>query len=344
MWKRLWQERRSWVGYPLAVLALHIAGLALLASAASSNPALWSIGVLSYTLGMRHAFDADHIAAIDNTVRKLIQQNQRPHGVGFYFALGHSSVVFLMAVAMAFSVGWAMEHLPQFESVGGVIGSVVSGSFLLLIGILNLIILIQLFKLFIQFRQGRHTQDQFEELLESRGLFARLLRPMFRFIRRSWHIYPLGFLFGLGFDTASEIALLSISAGAAKEAVSAAGILAFPILFAAGMSLFDTADGMFMTTAYRWAFASPLRKLYYNLIVTLLAVIAALTIGITGLAQVISENLGLTGAFWTWVQEIDFGILGYLLVAAFLLAWAVSFGLWKLLRLGEVPVGKTTEL
>lgn len=343
MFKQLWLQRRSWAGYAIAVLALHAAGLALLMSAAGSHPALWGIGLLSYTLGMRHAFDADHIAAIDNTVRKLVQQNKRPHGVGFYFSLGHSSVVFLMAVAMAFSVHWAMEKMPQFESVGGVIGASVSGLFLFAIGIMNLVILIQLFKLFVQYRRGHHTQDKFEELLESRGLFARLLRPLFRFIQRSWHIYPLGFLFGLGFDTASEIAVLSISAGAAKDAVPIAGILSFPILFAAGMSLFDTADGIFMTTAYKWAFATPLRKLYYNLTVTALAVVAALVIGVTELTQVIGENFGMTGTFWTWVQGLDFGILGFVLVGAFLIAWAVSYGVWKLLRLEKRPSGSTME-
>jgi high-affinity nickel-transport protein len=335
MFKPFLGQRKHWAGYAAVVLLLHVVGLGLLVLVARSHPALWGIGVLAYTLGLRHAFDVDHIAAIDNTVRKLVQQRHNPHGVGFYFSLGHSTVVFLLAVATALSVKWVEREMPQLQSIGGMIGASVSGTFLLLIGILNLLILLNLFKMFLEYRNGRHPADEFEKLLDSRGFFARLLRPLYRFIRRSWHVYPLGFLFGLGFDTASEIAVLAISAGAAKDAIPFVGILSFPILFAAGMSLMDTADGMFMTTAYRWAFATPLRKLYYNLTVTSLAVIAALLIGLTELAQVISEHLGMQGRFWSWLQDLSFDLLGYLLAAAFVLAWAVSYGIWKWLRLED---------
>ncbi|SFK89555.1 high-affinity nickel-transport protein [Paenibacillus sp. 1_12] len=328
-------HNKSWLGYSGAVLCLHIIGIVFLYVAASHNPALWGMGLLAYTLGLRHAFDVDHIAAIDNTVRKLVQQKRNSFGVGFYFSLGHSSVVLLMAIVTAFSVKWVQRELPEMQEIGGLIGASVSGLFLLIIGIINLIVLIQLFQLFVQFRKGAHNQDEFEKLLESRGFFSRLLRPLYKFITRSWHVYPLGFLFGLGFDTASEISLLAISAGAAKEAMPFVGVLSFPILFAAGMSLMDTADGIFMTKAYSWAFSTPHRKLYYNLSVTSLAVVAALLIGMVELLQVLSEKLGMNGAFWNWIQDLDFGSLGYMLVILFVLAWAISVGIWKGMRLEE---------
>jgi len=335
MWKMLMQEKKNWAGYVGFVILLHVVGIIGLYSVARTAPAFWGIGLLAYTLGMRHAFDVDHIAAIDNTVRKLVQQKKNPLGVGFYFSLGHSSVVFLMAIATAFSVKWAERELPWLQSYGGVIGASVSGLFLILIGILNLVILINLYRLFRQFRSGEHKDDEFEELLQSRGLFAKMLKPLYAFIGKSWHVYPLGFLFGLGFDTASEIALLAISANAAKEAIPFIGILSLPLLFAAGMSLFDTADGMFMTKAYRWAFHTPVRKLYYNLTVTTLAVVAALIIGLIELGQVLSEKIGMQGRFWTWLQELDFGMLGYILVGLFVVAWILSVGIWKWFKIEE---------
>jgi len=335
MWKQLMRDKRGWAGYVMVVALLHVLGLAGLISVAPGVPAFWGLGLLAYTLGMRHAFDVDHIAAIDNTVRKLVQQKRSALGVGFYFSLGHSSVVFLMAVATALSVQWAQRELPWMSELGGVIGASVSGTFLVLIGLLNLVILLQLFKLFREYRQGGQNEEDFERLLEARGFFTRLIKPFFAFIRRSWHVYPLGFLFGLGFDTASEIALIAISASAAKAAVPFVGIVSLPLLFAAGMSLWDTADGMFMTKAYKWAFATPARKLYYNLTVTAVAVAAALVVGVIELGQVIGERAGLEGAFWTWLEDLDFGSMGYVLVALFLATWAISVGLWKWLRLEE---------
>lgn len=328
-------RKASWWGYGAVVAVLHILGLLFLWITSRSHPGLWGLGLLAYTLGLRHAFDVDHIAAIDNTVRKLVQQNKNPLGVGFYFSLGHSSVVFIMAIVTALSVQWVQKEMPQMQEIGGMIGASVSGLFLVVIGVINLVILAQLVRIFLQFRRGEHRQDEFERLLESRGFFSRIARPLYKFIGRSWHVYPLGFLFGLGFDTASEISLLAISAGAAKDALPFIGILAFPLLFAAGMSLMDTADGIFMTKAYRWAFSTPLRKLYYNLSVTMLAVVAALLIGMVELAQVLSEKLGWEGGFWSWIQELDFGMLGYILVALFVLAWAMSVFVWKRLKLEE---------
>ncbi|MDD9266359.1 HoxN/HupN/NixA family nickel/cobalt transporter [Paenibacillus sp. GCM10023248] len=335
MWKSWMQQKKSWGGYVGFILLLHILGIFGLFTVAQSSPAFWGIGLLAYTLGMRHAFDVDHIAAIDNTVRKLVQQKKNPLGVGFYFSLGHSSVVFLMAIVTAFSVQWAERELPWMQRFGGVIGASVSGLFLVIIGIINLLILINLYKMFVKFRGGKHNDEEFEALLESRGFITRIIKPLFSFISKSWHVYPLGFLFGLGFDTASEIALLAISAHAAKEAIPFIGIISLPLLFAAGMSLFDTADGMFMTKAYRWAFHTPVRKLYYNLTVTALAVVAALIIGVIELGQVLSEELGMKGSFWAWLQEIDFGVLGFILVALFIAAWIVSIAVWKWLKIEE---------
>lgn len=335
MFKALWSIRRSWLGYFAFVLLLHVVGFAGLLSASRGNPAFWSIGLLAYTFGLRHAFDADHIAAIDNTVRKLVQQKRSPLGVGFYFSLGHSSVVFLMVVAIALSVRWIQTHMPEMQEVGGVIGMTVSGAFLVLIGVLNLFILLNLYQLFRKLRRGGFRNEELERILDSRGLITRLVNPLFRFIGRSWHVYPLGFLFGLGFDTATEIGLLAISAGAAESSISAFGILSLPILFAAGMSLMDTADGMFMTTAYRWAFATPLRKLYYNASVTAVSVVAAFLIGVVELVQVAADKFALHAPFFVWVQKLDFGDLGYALVGLFVLAWLISVSVWKTMKVEQ---------
>jgi high-affinity nickel-transport protein len=328
--------RYRWKGYAIAVLILHIAGISLLLYSLHDHPTLLGLGVLAYTLGLRHAFDVDHIAAIDNTVRKLVQQNENPTGVGFYFSLGHSSVVCLMAIVTAFAARWAEKNIPQMKEIGGVIGTSVSGVFLVLIGVLNLFIFINIFQLFMGMKRNKDINEhQLEELLQSRGLIARLLNPLFKFVSKSWHIYPIGFLFGLGFDTASEVALLAISAGAAKSAIPLSGIMALPLLFAAGMSLLDTADGIFMTTAYRWAFRTPLRKVFYNLSITGVSIVAALAIGLIELAQIMTPKLGLTGGYWTWIQELDFGSLGYILVGIFILSWAASVGIWKFMKIEQ---------
>ncbi|MCC3371735.1 HoxN/HupN/NixA family nickel/cobalt transporter [Cohnella sp. REN36] len=329
MFRSLWQIRKSWSGYFFVVFSLHLAGMFGLLTAARQDAAFWSVGLLAYTLGLRHAFDADHIAAIDNTVRKLVEQQRSPLGVGFYFSLGHSSVVFIMVLAIAFSMHWVQDRLPEMGEIGGVIGASVSGLFLVVIGVLNLIVLLQLLPLFRRLREGRLQEDQLEALLNARGLFSRLLKPLYRFVSRSWHVYPLGFLFGLGFDTATEIGLLAISATAAQGTMPIFGILSLPLLFAAGMSLMDTADGMFMTSAYRWAFATPKRKLVYNAIVTSVSVAAALVIGIVELIQVLSEQADGKGPLLAWIAGIEFERVGYALVAVFVLAWLVSRIVWR---------------
>lgn len=333
--RQLWNHRKSWAGYAFVILALHLGGIIGLTMAGRNDPAFWSLGLLAYSLGMRHAFDVDHIAAIDNTVRKLVQQKRSPLGVDFYFSLGHSSVVFLMVLAVAFSVKWIQREMPALQETGKLIGTSVSGIFLILIGILNLFILINLFQLFRKMRSGQYENDQLEQLLEARGLFSRIFRPLQRLISHSWHVYPLGFLFGLGFDTASEVGLLALSAGAAKSSVPVLGIMALPLLFAAGMSLLDTADGMFMTKAYRWAFHTPLRKLFYNVTVTSVSVVSALLIGIVELLQIMTERLGWSAPFFKWIASIELGDLGYVLVALFIVAWLISVTVWKSLKVEQ---------
>jgi high-affinity nickel-transport protein len=329
------QQRYPWKKYALGVLLLHLAGGGLLIWSWPEYPALLGFGVLAYTLGLRHAFDADHIAAIDNTVRKLAQQKTNPTGVGFYFSLGHSSVVCLMTAVVALAVSWAQTNLPSLEHTGGLIGTSVSGVFLILIGILNLIVLIQIFHIFLKMRHEPHDDEQLERLLNSRGFVARLLNPLFKLVNRSWHVFPLGFLFGLGFDTASEVALLAIAAGASQSALPVAAIMALPLLFAAGMSLLDTADGVFMASAYHWAFRTPLRKIYYNMSITALSVVAALFIGLVELIQLLAPKLAMEGKFWDWVLQLEFGNLGYILVGMFVLMWAISYGIWKLLKIEQ---------
>ncbi|MBP2626637.1 MAG: high-affinity nickel-transporter [Firmicutes bacterium] len=324
----------NWMGFGMNVALLHLIGIACLLSSVSS-PTLFSLGFLAYTLGLRHAFDADHIVAIDNTIRKLVQQKKNAVGVGFYFSLGHSTVVFLMTVATIFVTQWTEINMPQFKDIGGIIGTTASGVFLILIGILNLVVAVDIYKVFINMRQKSYDEDKMEELLHNRGLMARFLNPLFNFVSKSSHVYPIGFLFGLGFDTASEVALLAISAGVAKSDVSITGIMALPILFAAGMSLLDTADGVFMTTTYKWAFNTPLRKVYYNLTVTSMSVIAALLIGTIELAQVITSKIGLTSGIWKWVQSLDVGAVGYILVVLFVLIWMTSYGIWKFNKIEE---------
>lgn len=327
--------KKNWLPYSIIVLILHIVGISLLIFGAKNHPLLVGMAFLSYTLGLRHAFDADHIAAIDNTVRKLVQEKKNSSGVGFYFSLGHSSVVFLMTILLILSIQWTQKQLPQWQETGGIIGTIVSGCFLLFIGGLNAIVLFDLQKVFLKMRNGAYNEEEVENLLLNRGFLARFAGPLFHLIHKSWHVYPIGFLFGLGFDTASEVALLAISAGAAKTDLPVFGILSLPILFAAGMSLMDTADGIFMTNAYHWAFSTPLRKVYYNITVTSLSVAAALLIGIVELTQVFSKQMGMTNGIWRWIQNLNISWVGYLLVFLFFISWGISYLIWKIFKIEE---------
>jgi nickel/cobalt transporter (NiCoT) family protein len=312
-------------GFAGAVALLHVLGWGLFAWYATGNPALAGLGILAYTFGLRHAFDADHIAAIDNTTRKFLQDGRRSLGVGFWFSLGHSSVVFGLATGLAVAASTVKSHIPSFQHWGAYVGTGVSGTFLLLIGLLNLVVLLDIVGIFRGMRRGELDEQRLEERLLDRGLMSRgLLRRLGGRVTKSWHMYPLGILFGLGFDTATEVGLLALSAGAATHHVPFLAVLSLPLLFAAGMSLMDTADGAFMAYAYGWAFSNPVRKVYYNITVTTLSVAVALGIGGIEILQVAARA--------TWV---DFNTLGYGIVGLFVLTWAVSALVWKGRRIEE---------
>jgi high-affinity nickel-transport protein len=298
------------------------------------------LGVTAYTLGLRHAFDADHIAAIDNTTRKLMAEGKRPLGVGFFFSLGHSTVVFALALALALglrALGTEVAHPGSFlHELTGVVGSGVSGTFLYLIAALNVAVLAGIVRACAGLRAG-HALDQaeLERLLGSRGLVNRLLGPLAARVRESWHMYPVGLLFGLGFDTATEVALLFLAAGAATSGLPVYAILCLPALFAAGMSLLDTIDGSFMNFAYGWAFSNPARKLYYNLVLTGLSVAVALLVGSIELLSIAASPLGLHGGLWSLAGRLDLNTAGYAIVALFVLTWVAALAVWRFARIEE---------
>jgi high-affinity nickel-transport protein len=297
------------------------------------------LGITAYTLGLRHAFDADHIGAIDNTTRKLMHEGQRPLSVGFFFSLGHSSIVFLLGLLVTFGVrglGGAVENdSSTLHKATGLIGPVVSGSFLFLIGILNLIILVSIVGIFRRMRHGDFSEQELEDQLNSRGFMNRLYGRATRAVKKPWHMYPLGLLFGLGFDTATEVALLVLAGGAAASGLPFYAIVCLPILFAAGMSLFDTIDGAFMNFAYGWAFSQPIRKVFYNLTITGLSVAVALLIGSLELVSVLAGRLGLSGGVWTFVSGLDLNLVGYAIVGLFVVTWAVALAVWRFGRIEE---------
>lgn len=332
-------NRADWLrlaGFYGCVAGLHLLGWGLFLYHSAEHPALVGLGLAAYLFGLRHAFDADHIAVVDDSTRYLLQQGQKPLGIGFFFSLGHSSVVLILAVAVIFAASAIKAQLPGLQQWGGLIGAGVSGSFLWLIGILNLLVLLDILKVWGQAKTGSHSHAHLDELLAQRGLINRLFGGRLRrVIRHSWQMYPLGLLFGLGFDTASEIALLGMTAGASASNLPISGALSLPILFAAGMCLMDTTDGVLMCRAYEWAFVNPLRKIFYNLATTALSIVVALVIGSIELLQVLIGVFDLRGPFYDRVAALDFGALGYLIVGLFLLAWAISVGLWKFGRYGE---------
>jgi len=322
------------------VALLHVAGWGLLLAYGAQHPGFLALGGLAYTFGLRHAFDADHISAIDNTTRKLLQQHHKPVGVGFFFSLGHSTVVLLIAVALGLAVKSIVQGIVngngELRSVGGAVGTLVSGGFLVLIGIMNLLILLDIIRVYRKMRRGEYDRAGLETELVAGGLMTRLFGRIFRVVDQSWHMYPIGFLFGLGFDTASEVALLAISAGAAAQGLPFTAVISLPLIFAAGMSLMDTTDGAFMSKAYSWAFASPIRKVFYNLTVTSLSVFVALFVGVVELAQILIQILGLHGAAFDAIANFDFiGKAGYVIVGAFVIAWAGAFAIYKVRRIDE---------
>ena len=308
-----------------AVVFLHLAGWGLVLYYSASHPVIAGLGTLAYTFGLRHAFDADHLAAIDNSTRKLLAEGQRPLGVGFFFSLGHSSVVFALATGLAVATQAVGAAVPALQSYGGYVGAGISGSFLLAIGILNVLVLRDILGIARGLRAGRFDEDELERRLLDRGFMNRFfIGRLARLIRSSRHMYPLGVLFGLGFDTASEIGLLALTAGIAGGHTPFLAIIALPLLFAAGMSLMDTADGIFMAKAYGWAFSSPARKVFYNITITALSVTVALAVGAVELVQLTGAPVGL-----------DFETLGYVILGLFVLTWLVASLVWKLRRIEE---------
>jgi high-affinity nickel-transport protein len=328
-------ERLRLAGFGAAIAVLHLVGWGLFLYYSSRYRPLVGLGLTAYLFGLRHAFDADHIAAIDNTTRKLLQQGKRPMGVGFFFSLGHSTIVFALVAGLALATRTVHSHVGVLHDYGGSVGAGVSGVFLWLIGILNLIVLIDIVRIFGEMRGGHYDKERLENRLLERGMMSRCFGRFFRLINKSWQMYPLGLLFGLGFDTATEVGLLAVAAGVATHSVPFLAVLSLPILFAAGMSLMDTLDGAFMTHAYGWAFSNPIRKVYYNITVTSLSILVALAIGTIELLQVMSTSLGLRGRGWDSVNSLDFGTLGYAMVGLFIVVWAVSASVWKVRRIED---------
>jgi nickel/cobalt transporter (NiCoT) family protein len=311
-------------------------GLALLASAA--YPILLPTAFLAYTFGLRHAVDADHIAAIDNTTRKLMLDGQRPVAVGLFFSLGHSTIVIALSVLIALSAG-IISDIPAMQDIGSLIGTAVSAAFLLIIGFINLVVLIDIYRMFRRVsRGGSYDEQGLEDYLQNRGLLARVFKPMLRLIRKSWHMYPLGVLFGLGFDTASEVALLGLAATSGASGIPVVYILILPALFAAGMSLVDTTDGVMMLGAYGWAYVKPIRKLYYNLNITLVSVLIAFAVGGIEVLSIIAEKFGLTGGIWDAVGTLDFAVIGVAIIAIFVLSWGISTAIYRWKHYDDLPV------
>ncbi|MFI1767444.1 HoxN/HupN/NixA family nickel/cobalt transporter [Streptomyces sp. NPDC020800] len=347
--------RQEWTrvgGMAAFVLALHVIGWGTLAgivapqhlsagTGSDGRPAAFGIGigVTAYTLGMRHAFDADHIAAIDNTTRKLMGEGQRPLSVGFWFSLGHSSIVFglsvLLSLGMKSLAGPVRDDGSHLHEVTGLIGTTVSGTFLYLIAGINLVILAGIWKVFRGMRSGDFDEAALERHLNNRGFMNRLLGRVTGSITKPWQMYPLGLLFGLGFDTATEIALLVLAGTGAASGLPWYAILCLPVLFAAGMSLLDTIDGSFMNFAYGWAFSKPVRKVYYNLTITGLSVAVALIIGTVELLGLLAGRLGLHGAFWDWIEGLDLNTVGFVIVGLFFATWAIALLVWRTGRIEE---------
>ena len=349
---RLWSsldagQRRTIGAMAAAILALHLIGFGLLFllvaphdySLGASGAFTVGVGFTAYTLGLRHAFDADHNAAIDNTTRKLMHEGKRPLSVGFFFSLGHSTIVFVLAFLFAIGVralsGQVENDGSALHEATGWIGTAVSGTFLYLIAALNIVILVGILRVLARVRRGEYDEAELEDQLDQRGLMNRFYRRFTKTITKPWQMYPTGVLFGLGFDTATEVALLFLAAGAAGAGLPFYAILCLPVLFAAGMSLLDTIDGSFMNFAYGWAFSQPVRKIFYNLTITALSVFVALVIGSIEIFSLAAEKLGLSGGFWDWLGAIDLNTIGFVIVAVFVLTWIAALAVWRLGRIEE---------
>ena len=330
------------ITYALLVLA-NIAAWIWALIAFADRPVLLGIAFLAYIFGLRHAFDADHIAAIDNVVRKLMQDGKSPYSVGLFFSLGHCTIVILASVAIAVAAVAMQNKLEAFHNIGGVIGTTLSALFLLVIGVANLFILKSIWWAFARARRGEKILDEdLDALLAGRGLLARIFRPVFRVVSHSWHMYPIGFLFGLGFDTATEVGLLGISATQAAQGTSFSTILVFPALFTAGMSLMDTTDSVLMTGAYRWAFVNPIRKLWYNLTITAASVVVALFIGGVEALGLIGHKLGLESGFWRFIGGLNDNLtnFGFAIVVIFIVSWIISAMIYRAKGFDNLQVGR----
>jgi high-affinity nickel-transport protein len=338
-------EWRSATGMVVTIAALHILGwgtLVLLVIPAGykvgSGVFGIALGVTAYTLGMRHAFDADHIAAIDNTTRKLMAEQKRPMSVGFWFSLGHSSIVFILCILLAFGIhvaGQLGDDSSTLHQVTGLIGTLVSGVFLMILGIINLVILVGIVRVFQRMRHGEYDEAELEHHLNNRGFMNRILRGTTKAVTKPWQMYPVGLLFGLGFDTATEIGLLVLAGGAAASSLPWYAILTLPVLFAAGMSLLDSIDGSFMNFAYGWAFAKPVRKVYYNITITGLSVLVAVVIGGIELLGLLAEKLGIESGPLGWIAGLDLNYVGFVIVGLFVLTWVVALAVWRFGRIED---------
>jgi nickel/cobalt transporter (NiCoT) family protein len=333
--------KRKILGIYLILGAANLAAWAWALIAFRDYPVLLGTALLAYSFGLRHAVDADHIAAIDNVTRKLMQEGKRPVGVGFYFSLGHSTVVLLATAVIAAATTALQGRFETLKDIGGIVGTSVSALFLFAIAIVNIIVLAAVCRTFQAVRRGeRLIEDELNTFLAQRGILGRIFRPLFRVIGKSWHMYPLGFLFGLGFDTATEIGLLGIAAAEASRGLSTWSILVFPALFTAGMSLIDTTDSVLMLGAYGWAFVKPIRKLYYNMTITFVSVVVALVVGGIEALGLLVDQLNLEGGFWNFIGALNdnFGSLGYVIIGIFAASWLASILVYRLNRYDEIEV------
>lgn len=319
----------SLVGF---VGAANIVAWVVLVTISKHYPFLFGLGVLAFVFGLRHAVDADHIAAIDNTTRKLMNDGKKPLGVGFFFSLGHSTVVFILTLGLAAASHTFGVFLHRVDASASILGTLVSAIFLYLIALLNLIILRDIYHVFQEMRRTGFTHDkkaEMESLLLKRGLMNRLLGPAYHAIRASWQMYPVGFLFGLGFDTPSEMAILGMAVFATGKSVPLVVIFVLPLLFSTGMILVDTLDGVLMQSAYSWAFLHPIRKIYYNLSITTISVLIAFGVGTVEALQILGSELSLKGVFWSFLDRMDFGTLGYMIIGILVVSWVVAIAFYK---------------
>ena len=332
-------DGRRLARFLVAVVALHGLGCTSLLVFGAQRPAFLWVGIVAYTLGLRHAFDADHIAAIDNTTRKLMQQGRRPMGVGFFFAVGHSAVVLaialLLGVATRAAVASVIGENGQLRTLGGLIGTSVGGGFLILLGLFNLAVLIDIVRGYREMRRQNASWDDLERRLVSGGLMSRMFGKLFQLVSASWQMIPIGIIFGLGFDTASEVALLAISAGAAAQGLPWIAVVSLPLVFAAAMTLMDTVDGAFMSRAYAWAFSNPARKVFYNMTMTGLSVFVALLLGLVEVSQILIAVFGLRGGIFDLVAGLSFGYLGLFVAATFVITWLLAIALYGWLGLDD---------